>query len=330
MHQHISARQRELLAVWNARGDSNKTIARRFECHPSTIGRELRRNRIAGEYVTITAQTIAVERSRQARRRHPLKNPDVYAYVLDGLRRGWSPQLITGRLREIDHPGDAHWQLHWETIYRFVSQKKNQTRHLWECLPRGQKQRRKKYGRSVQKTRIPQRVSIHDRPDTINYRQVFGHWEGDTIEGKRSEGDGIHTEVERQTRFLLAKRVDCIASPETIRTQLEMFKSVPDTARQSTTLDNGRENYRHLALRFLGMRTYFCDPYSSWQRGTNENTNGLVRRYLPKGSSFQELSQEDLDDIVSEINDRPRKCLGYNTPSEVFERLSGVAIPSRM
>jgi IS30 family transposase len=330
MHHHISARQRELLAVWKAQGDSNKTIARRFGCHPSTIGRELRRNRISGQYVAITAQAIAVDRSRQARRRHPLKNPDVYTYVLEKLRAGWSPQLITGRLREVDHPGDARWHLHWETIYRFVYQDENQEKYLWENLPRGQKHRRKKHGRSVQKARIPQRVSIHQRPAIIGARAEFGHWEGDTIEGRRSEGDGIHTEVERQTRFLLAKKVNQIASPETIRIQLEMFRGIPDTARQSTTLDNGRENHRHLALRFLGMRTYFCDPYSSWQRGTNENTNGLVRRYFPKGSSFRDLSQEDLEDIVAEINDRPKRCLGYHTPAEVFERLSGVAIPSRM
>lgn len=281
MHQHISARQRELLAVWTAQGDSNKTIARRFGCHPSTIGRELRRNRIVGQYVAITAQSVSVERSRQARRRHPLKNPGVYAYVLDGLRRGWSPETISGRLeKKQEHP-----VIHWETIYRFIYQKENQTRHLWENLPRGQKQRRKRYGRSSQKARIPQRVSIHQRPEAVNQRLVFGHWEGDTIEGRRSEGDGIHTEVERQTRFLLAKRVDCIASPETIQAQLRMFRNLPETARRSTTADNGRENHRHVALHLLGMKTFFCDPYSSWQRGTNENTNGLVRRYLPKQTS---------------------------------------------
>jgi IS30 family transposase len=111
-----------------------------------------------------------------------------------------------------------------------------------------------------------------------------------------------------------------LASPETIRVQLRIFRGLPDAARQSTTVDNGREHHRHMTLRFLGMTTYFCDPYSSWQRGTNENTNGLVRHYLPKGSSFRDLSQEDLDDIVEELNDRPRKCLGYNTPKEEFEK----------
>lgn len=140
------------------------------------------------------------------------------------------------------------------------------------------------------------------------------------MEGKKSERDGVHTEVERQTRFFMARKVDEITSPETIRVQLKMFRGLPDAARQSTTLDNGREHHRHMALHLLGMRTFFADPYSSWQRGTNENTNGLLRQYLPKGSSFRDLSQEELDDIVVELNDRPRKCLGYNTPREVFEK----------
>jgi IS30 family transposase len=240
----------------------------------------------------------------------------VYATVFAKLRSGWSPEQIAGRLKlEQGHPVICP-----ETIYQFVYQEQNREKQLWEFLPRHQKKRRKQTGRSVQKVRIPQRVSIHRRPELVDQRTAFGHWEGDTVEGKRSEGDGIHTEVERQTRFLLARKVDRIASPETIRAQLWMFRRLPDTARQSTTVDNGREQHRHVALHLLGMTTFFCDPYSSWQRGTNENTNGLVRRYIPKQTSLKDLSQEDLDDIVEELNNRPRKCLGYNTPKEEFER----------
>lgn len=325
MYRQLRTHDRDLIAVWKGAGLSHKEVARRLHRSPSTIGREVRRNRRPdGHYVAIRAQEQRDVRQQHAKRRHPLKSPAVYAYVHEKLRDRWSPEQIAGRLRR-DH---GHPLICPETIYQFVYDEGNREKHLWEYLPRGQKQRRKQHGRSVQKVRIPQRVSIHDRPDEINHRQVFGHWEGDTVEGKRSEGDGIHTEVKRTSRYLLARKVDRIASPETIRVQLRMFRGLPDTARQSTTVDNGREHHHHVALRFLRMTTYFADPYSAWQRGTNENTNGLVRQYLPKGSSFKDLSQEELDDIVAELNDRPRKCLGYNTPREEFDRLTGVAVSS--
>lgn len=325
MYGQLQAHDRDLIAVWKGAGLSNKEVARRLHRSPSTIGREVTRNRRPdGHYVAIRAQELRDHRQATAKRRHPLKNPDIYAYTLVHLRDRWSPEQIAGRLKN-EH---RHAIICPETIYQFVYDQDNREKHLWEYLPRGQKHRRKKYGRSSQKARIPQRVSIHRRSEAVDQRAVFGHWEGDTIEGKKSDGDGIHTEVERQTRFLLARKVDRIASPETIRVQLGMFRGLPDTARQSTTLDNGREHHHHVALRFLGMRTYFADPYASWQRGTNENTNGLVRQYLPKGSSFRDLSRDDLDDIVAELNDRPRKCLGYNTPREEFDRLTGVAVSS--
>ena len=153
----------------------------------------------------------------------------------------------------------------------------------------------------------------------------IGHWEGDTVEGKGHK-DGIHTEVERVSRYLLAKKIGAITSEATIIVQKELFFSLPEVVRRTTTLDNGRENHLHYQLQALGMQTYFADPYSSWQRGTNENTNGLLRRYLPKKTSFIPLTQEELDEIVWEINNRPRKVLHYRTP---FEILSG-AIQLRM
>jgi IS30 family transposase len=317
MYTHLTEKERDHLALWHGQGHSIRWIARQLTRSHATIIRELRRNRstISGVYVAIAAQRRAADRAVITRRRHPLKQPWVYSYVFKKLRAGWSPEQISGRL-ELEH---GYSVICKETIYQFVYKKQNKEKKLWEYLPRKQKHRKKQHGRSVQKERIPQRVSIHDRPKAIDTRQQFGHWEGDTVEGKRSDGDGIHTEVERMTRFFLARRVDRIASAETIRAQYQLFQSIQEQARRSTTLDNGREHHRHMALRFLKMRTYFADSYASWQRATNENTNGLLRRYLPKGSSFQDLSQEELDDMVEELNNRPRKCLGYNTPREKFE-----------
>lgn len=319
MYQHISGNERELIAIWINQGISIRTIAKRLRRSHAAIIRETRRNRslISGYYVAIAAQRRAENRSLQSRRRHPLKNPAVYSYVLEKLRSGWSPEQIAGRLKK----ESGHSLICPETIYGFIYRKDNQDRRLWEYLPRKQKARRNHNGRGVHKARIPQRVSIHLRPQTIDRRAEFGHWEGDTVEGKKSDGDGIHTEVERLSRLMLARRVEAVDSPKTLSVQIEMFSSLPDSARRSTTLDNGRENHLHFGLTDkLGMRTFFADAYASWQRATNENTNGLLRRYLPKGTSFQELTQQELDDMVWEINNRPRKCLGYNTSQEVFEQ----------
>lgn len=156
-------------------------------------------------------------------------------------------------------------------------------------------------------------------PSAINKRREFGHFEGDTIEGRRSVGDGIHTEVERMSRMLFAQKITEINSEETIKVQTDIFKRLPKNARKSVTLDNGRENHLHMKLKeILFMMTFFCHPHASYERGTNENTNGLLRRYLPKQTDFSTLTQEDLDEIVFEINNRPKKVLKYQTPQEVF------------
>ena len=313
--------ERDQIAVFVSRGIGVREIGRALDREHSTISREIKRNRFGQSYVAIHAQHLSEKRKSNAGRRCPLKDTQTYAYILEKLKEGWSPEQIAGRLKfERGERIICH-----ETIYQFIYKKTLKEDRLWEYLPRKQKHRRKKYGRKSQRVRIPDRVSIHLRPEEINMRQVVGHWEGDTVEGK-GHTDGIHTEVERVSRYFMAKKVKSITSEETITAQKEMFKELPATLRKSTTLDNGRENHMHKQLEKLGMDTYFADPYSSWQRGTNENTNGLLRRYLPKKTSFENLSPEELNEIVQEINSRPRKVLQYKTPLEI---LSG-AIQPRM
>ena len=323
----LSAQERDLIAIWHGQKVSIRQIAARLNRQPSTISREIKRNIFKGKYyVAIHAQYITEQRKSLAGKRHPLKNPETYSYVLRRIKDGWSPEQIVGRLsrnhgRTIICP---------ETIYRFIYAKENEEKRLWEYLPWKRKKRKKKSGRKVHRTRIPDRVSIHLRPEKVNQRLVFGHWEGDSIEGRKIDKDGIHTEIERLSRMTMAKKVKDLTSKETSRIQEEMFSQLPKKARKSTTLDNGRENHLHIRLRKkLNMKTYHCDPYSSWQRGSNEYHNGLIRRYLPKKTDFSTISQEELNDIVNEINNRPRKVLNYNTPKEVFKahlKQSGVAI----
>lgn len=312
----LTEEERDTIARLVNQGISIRGIGRVLNRQHSSISREIKRNRFGDHYVAIHAQRVSEERKSTAGKRETLKNPKIYSYVLEKLRQGWSPEQIAGRLK-LEHERDSSWHIHHETIYQFIYAKENREQRLWEYLPRKQQRRKKQHGRSSQRVHIPNRVSIHERPEEINQRQEIGHWEGDTVEGK-GRRESIHTEVERVSRFLMAAKIPAITSEETAKVQLKLFETLPQQARQSTTLDNGKENHLHIVLNIIGMKTYFADPYSSWQRGTNENTNGLLRRYLPKKTSFHTLTQQELNDIVWEINNRPRKVLHYKTPTEIF------------
>jgi len=327
-HNKLTALERENIAIWLSQKVSKRKIARRLNRSDSTIRDEISRNGFGEYYVAVHAQSKSQKRVIKARSRHPLKNKSVYGYVLKKLKSGWSPEQIAGRLK-LKKPDNLYWHIHHETIYRFIYDEENKDKALFEYLPRKQKRRKKKYGRKAQRIRIPDRVSIHDRPNEIESRLIFGHWEGDSIEGKAHK-NGMHTEVERKTRMTLAKFVLDLTAQETANAAFQMFGDLPSLAKKSTTLDNGKEFTKH---RQFGLTTYFADPYSSWQRGTNENTNGLIRRYLPKKTDFTKVTQTELDDIIWEINNRPRKCLGFRTPQEAFEeelQIIGARIPSRM
>lgn len=336
----LTAKERDLSAVWKAEGFSNKECARRLSRHPSTIGRELHRNRFFSTdgqsyYVAIHAQGVTKERRwKLAHGKQPLKNPDVYRYATEKLREGWSPDAITGRLKR-EHPSDRYWWITHETIYRWIYQKEQLKceRPWYEYLRRKQKKRRKQKGRKVHRCQIPDRVSISLREEVVNQRKQFGHYEGDTVEGKGHQG-GLHTEIERMARKYFALKVNAINGEETIKAQQRIFSFLPEHARRSTPLDNGKENHRHGQLKEgLRMKTYFAHPYTAWERGSNEHGNWLLRYYFPKGTDFSQISQEEIDEVVEEINNRPRKILGYQTPNEVFndylkrkEEVSGVAI----
>lgn len=329
----LTSKERDLLAVWKAEGVSNKECGRRLNRDCSTVGRELKRNSWKGGiYVAIHAQGNADKREQKsARSKQELKNPEVYEYVTEQLREGWSPDQIAGRL-EFDHPKDKYWRVCHETIYRWIYEPKQvkDDQPWYEYLRRKQKKRKIYKGRKVHRSRIPDRISIHNRPKVIDSRKEFGHWEGDTVEG-RGHRDGIHTEVERRSRKILGQKIAEITSRVTIIVQKEMFTRLPKPARKSTTLDNGKETHLHYELRTdLGMKTYHADPYSSWQRGTNEHGNWHLRYYFPKGTDFNDVSEEELQDVIEEINNRPRKILGYLSANEMYQKLlrkePGVAI----
>lgn len=334
-HTKFTANERELLANYLAAGKS-KPACSRLLCRPlTTIKAEVRRNgswvmNRDGQkifiYIAITAQAKAEARKLQsAHNKEELKNPDVYRYVTDHLRGGWSPEQIEGRLKEMDHPGDPHWQISHETIYEWVyHQPKNEAGKYWyEYLRRKQKKRKKQKGRTVHRVRIPERVSIDERPERANNRTEFGHWEGDSIEGKRGlTGAGLHTEVERMSRLIKATKVKRLTSQQAFYAQCRLFGTEPKEAVKSTTLDNGKETHGHYKLRRkFNMKTYHAHPYASWERGTNEHGNWHLRYYFPKGTDFKTVTRTELQAVVDEINHRPREILGFKTAYEVYYQL---------
>lgn len=321
-HTKLTFSERRLLDLLLKQGLSIRECARKLARSHSTVSRELSGNSYEGRfYEPLHAQAKADEKRRYAwNTKHPLKNKDVFAHVVRKLRRGWSPEVISGRLREVDHPGDPYWQICAESIYVFIysDHPKAKELKLWEYLRRKQKKRKKQTGRSVHRLKIPDRVSIHQRPDVINQRTEFGHWEGDTVVGK-GRRHGIHTEYERISSMTKIERMADLTASSSLLAQEKIFGLLPPKARKSTTLDNGSEHVKHTELkRDIGVDTYFADPYSSWQRGGNENTNLWIRYYFPKGTDFSTIPEVELKDVEWELNNRPRKRLNYKTPQEVF------------
>ncbi len=352
-HRKITLPERRLLSQWLEEGIARKECARRLRRDIKTIRRELTRNktRVAvGRnnweviYEPLHAQQLAEDRKRNAYNAHrPLKNADIYSYVLEHLRGGDSPEQISGRLREEDHKGDPHWQICMETIYAFIYKEKtdvtkqglrqnrvldkrladgknsititDKNRPLWEFLRRKQRHRREKGGRKAQRVRIPDRVSINDRQRIVARRKQFGHWEGDSIVG-RGHTSGLHTEYERVSSLIRFERLKRITAEETVGAARKIFSPLPAHARRSVTLDNGSEHVRH---KEFGLPAYFADTYASWQRGGNENGNLWIRYFFPKGTDFSTIPEDELRDVEWELNNRPRKRLNFKTPQEVFD-----------
>lgn len=308
----IQPKERDKIAILLASGVSLRLIAKQLSRSVSSISEEVSRNRFGDEYIAIHAQRLTDQRKIESRHRHPLKNKLVYAYVLEKLKQGWSPEQIDGRLKL----KNGCRIISYECIYEFIFNPQNKDKKLWEYLPLKRKRRSKKYGRKVQRVRIPNRVSIHLRDKSIEMRNTFGHWEADSVLGQLTKSRVIHTEVERKTRYLQALIINSKSAVNTIEAQKKIFSQLPA---KTVTMDNGLEFAKHEELQKIGIKTFFADPYCSGQRGTNENTNGLIRRYLPKKTNFDNLDQNELNDIVTEINHRPRKVLKFQTPEEMLE-----------
>ena len=322
-YRHMSAEERETLSLGLARGYSLRTMATVLGRAPSTVSRESARNTTLGRpYRACTAQVQAVTRARQPRRPRKLLDPWLWQYVRTQLAEGCSPEQIAGRLQRA-YPDDMRKQLSTETIYvgLYVLPRGTLRSELLAALRQARKARRPRARGADRRGQIPNMTPIAERPAEVATRTVPGHWEGDLIKGARN-GSAVGTLVERTTRLVILARMEGTDATSARQGFTKKLRHVPAPLRKTLTYDRGKEMAEHARLaERLNIRVFFADPYSPWQRGTNENTNGLLRQYLPKGTDLSGYTQRELNAIAHRLNTRPRKCLNFATPLEVYAQL---------
>lgn len=320
--KHLSLEEREKLYAWKEKGLSLRKIAKKLDRPHSTLVRELKRNTKYGkEYLPCVAQARAKRVGDNQRYKAPLKSPEVFLYVREHLRSPhfWTPEMISGRI-SLDIKGTS---ISTETIYQYIYNPKNRKYKLWEKLPSGRKKRRKKLGRKVQKnSRIPHAVSIDLRPKSANNRTKLGHWETDNVESPRASRPALSVCVERKIRFISISKVKNKTALEKTKSLIKTFSKLPPPLKQSITLDNGSENTSHIKIaQILGTKMYFCHPYHSWEKGSVENRNRVIRRFFPKGTDFSLVTLEQLKFVETVINNMPLKVLKFKKPSEKMQQL---------
>ncbi len=323
VYQQFSAEERAAIMLMRSKGESLRNIACHLRRHASSISREVRRNPspVSSEYNATVAGVHARRRRHASHRAPKLQMGTRLFYVVEHeLREGWSPQQIAGRLRAT-FPHDSARHVSHETIYAaiYAIPRGQLRKDLIQCLRQGHDGRRRRSQGQDRRGQLPDMVSIHDRPADIEDRLIPGHWEADLIKGAGNRS-AVATLVERTSRLvLLAKMPDASALSALDAFSTALNRIHEPQLRQTMTYDQGREMSRHKELTIrTGVQVYFADPHSPWQRGSNENANGLIREYLPKGTDLSVYSQDQLDEIAWHLNTRPRKVLNFRMPAEVF------------
>jgi IS30 family transposase len=305
-YKQLTCKQRYQIYVLLQVQQTQNEIAKMVGIHTSTVSRELRRNRGRRGYRPKQAHRLALSRRNKTKKSI---TEDTWKQIEGLIRIEWSPEQISGRMTL---QGDRRISHEW--IYQHILRDKEHGGELYKHL-RCQKKRRKRYGAYERRGNLPNRVWIDERPAEANQRARIGDWEADTIIGRRHQ-QAILTLVDRKSRFVLMGKLTTRSAEEVERQTVQLLSPWKN---HTLTSDNGKEFACHTRVaQFLGIKFFFAHPFSSWQRGTNENTNGLIRQYFPKKTDFFHLSSDDLSFVIDRLNNRPKKCLDFKTPSEVF------------
>lgn len=338
-YHQLTLQEREMIAVMCDNGRRQATIARALGRSPGTISRELARyrptpspNGFPGMLGYIGGEAHRQARSRRASanaRRARIGDNALGETVRRGLAARWSPQQIGGRLK-LDHPGDPSMRISHEAVYQWVYQQARLGEPWHRCLRRGRKRRRSRVpvrqASGAQRFRTPG-VGIDQRPPVVDQRSRIGDWESDTMAGSQRSRAVLATHLERRSRYVLIRKLTNARAKTFNRASVAALKAVPAEHRRTLTADNGSEFARFATLqKKLGLKVYFAQPYKAWQRGANENANGLIRQFFPKGTDLSTVSPKRVAQVERLLNNRPRKCLNYRTPAEVFRPPPGVAL----
>lgn len=314
-YSHLTAEMREKLCELRLEGESMSSCAATLGVDKGTISRELKRNsaNVAwGVYLPDRAENLYRGRRKKCRPHEKMGRPQFRADIVVMIQKGWSPETISGRLKEQGKESISH-----EPLYDFIYDSEIGKRDkLYEYLPRGKKHRTKRKGRSSKTARLEGRVFIEARSKGANERTEFGHFETDTM---FCLGSGVNVIAERVARKVFITK---LPERDAAATTVAIVARLKNEPVKSITADNGSENAEHTTIAaILSSDFFFCHPYHSWEKGTVENRNGVIRRYLPRSTDLSKWSQAELDDVAEDINTTPMKCLGYRTPNEVYSQL---------
>lgn len=330
-YRHLDLDERRRLYQLRQSGRSVREAAQALGRHVSTLYRELKRNHHFDEEPIFRGYSpvLASDKARARRRRgfKIARAPALAAYVVEHLQAAWSPEQISGYLRR--HRCLPHQVCH-ETIYQYVYSPEGKRQCLWQLLPMARRKRRARYARKPRGIRIPEANTLAQRPPEIGARTSFGHWEGDLIAFRAVHGKAnLTTLVERRSRFTILCTNPSKHSNEVITGIERRLRSLPPPLRRSITFDRGTEFARYPRLASaLNIVSYFCQASAPWQKGSVENTNGRIRRFLPFDTDISAISDRQLQSMVDRLNDTPRKCLEYRTPREVLSEQLGAAAHS--
>jgi transposase, IS30 family len=313
MFNHLTKEERDQIALMHAQKQSCCKIALLLGRDKSTISREIQRNKNAkGQYLSNYAQEQSDKRKKKAHKRIRISNPEVRRYVEEKIRLGWSPDIISGRIKK-ELPGLS---VSHETIYQYIYENKSE---LGLFLPRKKVRRRpKSINRKAKMPKIPNRIPITERPELVNTRETFGHFEADSMVSRQSKV-ALNVLVERKSRYTFINIIENKTAEETLKAIISSLAKYSSSV-MSVTYDNGCEFVYHEHInQVLEANSYFCQPYHSWEKGSVENRNWFIRKFLPKKTDFSTINKRDILYIQDWINNRPMKCLNYLTPKEVFE-----------